>query len=174
MTFLAFRTFQRQKHRNDVIVTSYIKIYHILKLKSKDNTSKTLHAKFYASRIKNKRIRGVNYAPWVWSVFKSPGKIGLNTNLPQPNASINFIHNHPPVHPRGFAPTLGLLHPNFCPGGFVVVARGHLSINDVCHVSNFHYNGRNWRLTTLWGLLVALKFYTFLKEVIQSTLHQAL
>ena len=79
MTFLAFRPFRRRKHRNDVIVTSYIKILQILKLKSKDITSKTLHAKFYASRIKNKRIRrGVKYAPpQVWSVFKSPGKIGL-------------------------------------------------------------------------------------------------
>ena len=71
------------KHRNDVIVTSYIKISQILKLKSKDITSKTLHAKFYASRIKNKRIRGggVKYAPRVWSVFKSPGKIGLREFL---------------------------------------------------------------------------------------------
>ena len=59
-------------------MTSYIKISQILKLKSKDITSKTLHAKFYASRIKNKRIkRGVKYAPPVWSVFKSQGKIGL-------------------------------------------------------------------------------------------------
>ena len=77
---LAFRPFHRRKNRNDVIVTSYIKISQILKLKSKDITSKTLHAKFYASRIKNKRIRrggGVKYAPRVWSVFKSPGKIGL-------------------------------------------------------------------------------------------------
>ena len=39
------------KYRNDVIVTSYIKILQILKLKSKDNTRKTLHAKFYASGI---------------------------------------------------------------------------------------------------------------------------
>ena len=79
MTFLAFRPFRRRKHRNDVIVTSYIKISQILKLKSKDITSKTLHAEFYASRIKNNRIRrGVKYAsPRVWSVFKSPGKIGL-------------------------------------------------------------------------------------------------
>ena len=63
-------------------MTSYIKISQILKLKSKDITSKTLHAKFYASKIKNKRIRmrgggGVKYSR-VWSVFKSPGKIGLN------------------------------------------------------------------------------------------------
>ena len=72
MTFLAFKSFRPRKHRNDIIVTSYIKISQILKLKSKDITSKTLHAKFYASRIKNKRIRR-----GVWSVFKSPGKIGL-------------------------------------------------------------------------------------------------
>ena len=82
MTFLAFRPFRRRKHRNDVIVTSYIKILQILKLKSKDITSKTLHAKFYASRIKNKRIRrgGKIRPPQVWSVFKSPGKIGLKVH----------------------------------------------------------------------------------------------
>ena len=58
MTFLAFRPFRRRKHRNDIIVTLYIKILQILKLKSKDISSKIPHAKFYASRIKNKRIRG--------------------------------------------------------------------------------------------------------------------
>ena len=57
MTFLAFRPFRRRKHRNDVIVTSYIKILQILNLKSKDNTKQTLHPKFYASRVKKKRIR---------------------------------------------------------------------------------------------------------------------
>ena len=53
-------------------------------MKSKDITSKTLHAKFYASRIKNKRVRrGVKYVPPpVWSVFKSPGKIGLTLSSP--------------------------------------------------------------------------------------------
>ena len=51
MTFLAFRPFRRRKHRNDVIVTSYIKILQILKLKSKDNTKQTLHAKFYVDRL---------------------------------------------------------------------------------------------------------------------------
>ena len=58
---------------------SYIKISQILKLKSKDITSKTLHAKFYASRIKNKGIRrgGKITCPRVWSASKSPGKIGL-------------------------------------------------------------------------------------------------
>ena len=82
MTFLAFRPFRHRKHKNDVIVTSYIKILQISKLESKDITSKTLHAKFYASRIKTKRIRrGVIYPPWVWSVFKSPGKIGLTVGV---------------------------------------------------------------------------------------------
>ena len=82
MTFLAFRPFRRRKHRNDVIMTSYIKISQILKLKSKDLTNKTPHAKFYASRIKKKRIRGGGeIRPWVWSVFKSPGKIGLRLNV---------------------------------------------------------------------------------------------
>ena len=76
------------KHRNDVIVTSYIKISQILKLKSKDNTRQTLHTKFYASRVKNKRIRrGVNR---VWRVFKSPGKIGLTLPLPSLLVQIPF------------------------------------------------------------------------------------
>ena len=78
MTFLAFRPFRWRKHRNDVIVTSYIKILQILKLKSKDNTKQTAHAKFYASRVKNKRIRGgIRPPPQFWSVFKTPVKIGL-------------------------------------------------------------------------------------------------
>ena len=64
MTFLAFRPFHQQKHRKDVIVTSYIKILKIFNLKSKDNTKQTLHAKFYVSGVKNKRIRRrVKYAP---------------------------------------------------------------------------------------------------------------
>ena len=63
MTFLAFRPFRRRKHRNDVIVTSYIKISQILKLKSKDITSKTLHAKFYASRIKTSELGGGKIRP---------------------------------------------------------------------------------------------------------------
>ena len=33
--------------------------------------------------------------------------------------------------------------------------------NDFCHFWNFHYNGKNWRLTTPWSLFVALKFYMF-------------
>ena len=77
MTFLAFRPFPRRKHRNDVIVTSYIKISQILKLKSNDITGKTLHAKFYASRIKASELGGGKIRR-VWSVFKSPGKIGLS------------------------------------------------------------------------------------------------
>ena len=43
-----------------------------------------------------------------------------------------------------------------------------MSINDFCHFWNFHYNGKNWRLTALWGLFVALKVYTFLKQIIQT------
>ena len=47
-------------------------------MKSKDSTSKSLHAKFYGSRIKASELGGGGkYAPPVWSVFKSPGKIGL-------------------------------------------------------------------------------------------------
>ena len=82
MTFLAFRAFRRRKHRNDVIVTSYIKISQILKLKSNDITSKTLHAKFYASRMKTSELGGRGgIRPRVWSVFKSPGKIGLKAPI---------------------------------------------------------------------------------------------
>ena len=37
-------------------------------------------------------------------------------------AAVNFCHNHPPSTPgdlhQTLAPTLELLHPNFCPGGF--------------------------------------------------------
>ena len=49
-----------------------------------------------------------------------------------------------------------------------------LSINDVCHFWNFHFDGRNWGLTTLRGLLVALKFYTFLKKMVQSKIEPKL
>ena len=52
MTFLAFEPFCWWKHKNDIIVTSYIKIPQILKLTSKDNTRQTLHTKFYALRVK--------------------------------------------------------------------------------------------------------------------------
>ena len=86
-----------------------------------------------------------------------------------------IIFNHPPMHPRGFAqnfaPTLGLLHPSFCPGTEICwdsSFEGRLSINDFYHFWNFHYNGKNWRLTTLWGGFVALKFYMFLNKIIQS------
>ena len=94
-------------------------------------------------------------------------------------AAVNFCHNHPPPPctprdlPKKFLLTLTLLHHSFCPGGgreFVeVVPKGQaFSINDVCHFWNFNHHGRNWRLTTLWGLFVALKLYTFLKTMIQS------
>ena len=69
MTFLACRPFRQRKHKNDVIVTSYIKICQILKFKSKDHTKQTLYAIFYASRVKNKRFL---------RVFKSPVRIDLN------------------------------------------------------------------------------------------------
>ena len=90
-----------------------------------------------------------------------------------PNAGINFIHNHPPTHPRDlpqkFAPTMGLLHPSFCPGGGgnllgYLPRDGHLSINDFCHFWNFHYNGKNWRLTTLWGFICCSEILYVLKE----------
>ena len=86
--FLAFKPFRRRKHRNDVIVTLYIEILQILNLKSKDNTKQTLHPKFYASKVKNKRIRrGVKYPPppRFWRLFKSPVKIGLKCYLNKKN-----------------------------------------------------------------------------------------
>ena len=42
-----------------------------------------------------------------------------------------------------------------------------MSVNDFCHFSNFHYDGKNWQLTTHCGLFVALRFYTFMKKIIQ-------
>ena len=36
-------------------------------------------------------------------------------------------------------------------------------MNDFCNFLYFRYNGKNWRVTTLCGLFVALKFYV-LKE----------
>ena len=78
---------------------------------------------------------------------------------------------HGDLHQK-FAPALGLWHPSFCPVGGHLLGQlprgGHLSINDFCHFWNFHYNGKNWRLTGLWGLFVALKVYTFLKQIIQT------
>ena len=64
-------------------MTSYIKIFKILKLESKDNTRQTLHTKFYASGVKTSELGegGVKYATQVQHVFKTPGKIGL-INLP--------------------------------------------------------------------------------------------
>ena len=71
-----------------------------------------------------------------------------------------IIFNHPPVHPRGFAPKFlpppwGFCILAFAQGwGYVGIALsrgGHLSTNDFYHFWNFHYNGKNWRLTTLWG-----------------------
>ena len=49
-----------------------------------------------------------------------------------------------------------------------------MSINDFCHFWTFHYNGKNWRLTTFWGLFVALKSYTFLKKIVQSLIEPKL
>ena len=70
----------------------------------------------------------------------------------------------PGICTKKFAPTLGLLHPSFCPGAgiFWVAPEGRgFAIIDFCHFWNFHYNGKNWRQTTLWGLFLVLKFYMF-------------
>ena len=45
---------------------------------------------------------------------------------------------------------------------------GHLSINDFSHFWNFHYNCKNWRLTSHWGSFFVLKFYMFFKKIIQT------
>ena len=87
----------------------------------------------------------------------------------------------PPARTSGdlhqkFAPTRGLWHPSFCLGGGgdllgQLPRGGHLSYK---RCLPFSYNGKNWRLTTLWGLLVALKFFTFLKKIIQSKIEPKL
>ena len=60
------------------LIKSEIIISRILQLKSKDNTSQILNAKFYASWIKNKGVGGGDTPPQVQRVFKNPGKMGLN------------------------------------------------------------------------------------------------
>ena len=98
-------------------------------------------------------------------------------------SSITIPPRNPGDFHQKFAPNLGHLHPSFCwegrgggGGGFVgqLQRAGYFSIDDVCHFGKFHYNGENWRLTTVWGLLVALKFYTFLKKIIQSQIEPKL
>ena len=65
---------------------------------------------------------------------------------------------------RKFAPTLGLLLGGGGGGDlFGFFYKRFLPF------WNFHHNGKNnWRLRRLWGLFVALKFYTFLKKNFQS------
>ena len=88
------------------------------------------------------------------------------------NAAINFCHKHPPAHPREFAPKI-CCHPaafasSFCSGGGDLLGQlprgGHLSINDVCHIWNFHYNGKNWRPTTLGGFTCCSEIFYMFKE----------
>ena len=86
-------------------------------------------------------------------------------------AAINFCFNHPPQRIPGdlhkkFASTLVLLHPSFCQGAgreFVgVVPKGRaFSTKLFLPFLEFHHYGINRRLTTLWGLFVVLKLYTF-------------
>ena len=62
-----------------------------------------------------------------------------------------------PVHPQGlhkkFAPTLGLLHPNFCLWEFVGVGPEVWAFvykyKQFLPLLEFHYNSKNWGLTTL-------------------------
>ena len=75
-------------------MTSYIKISQILKLKLKDLTSKILHAKFYASRIKTSELGGGKIHPWVWSVYISPGKIGLKYFYPAKDLHVSAFQKY--------------------------------------------------------------------------------
>ena len=43
-----------------------------------------------------------------------------------------------------------------------------MSVNDFWNFWNFRYHRKNWQLTTLLGLFVAMKFYMFLKKIIQT------
>ena len=77
-----------------------------------------------------------------------------------------YIEYNGRVLSRGFCPGGDFVQgDSFYPGGGGLLKQlprgGHLSINDARYFWNFHYNGRNWRLTTPWGLLIALKFYVF-------------
>ena len=95
--------------------------------------------------------------------------------------SYQSLPDHPPRTLLGFAPkftpTLGFWHPSFCLGGRDLLGQlpigRHLSINNVFHFGNFHYDGKNWQLTTLWGLLVALKFFSasFSQKIINIQLY---
>ena len=74
------------------------------------------------------------YFDYMWALHESLSLRGMELimgdfngdlgNSRGDNSGMTFIHNHPPRAPPGFAqtfaPTLGLLHPSFCPGG------GHL------------------------------------------------
>ena len=79
--------------------------------------------------------------------------------------AISFINNHPPRAHSGIC-TKNLPPPwGFCiqafawgGGGFVGEApEGWAFVwNDVCHFWNFHYNGKNWRLTQHFGVYLLL------------------
>ena len=108
-----------------------------------------------------------SYKPIPYCVHNTRLNTGSTTvhNL----CSCQFCHNHPSsTHPWGFAPKIcphpgAFLHPSFCPGRrrFVGVApKGQAFVyKQFLPLLNFHYNGKNWQLTTLSGLFVALKFY---------------
>ena len=86
--------------------------------------------------------------------------------------AITIIPRTPGIGTKHFSPPLGFCIQDFSRGGGDLLGQlltgGHLSVNDVCHFWNFHYNGKNCRLITLCGLLIALTFCTFLKKIIQS------
>ena len=90
-------------------------------------------------------------------------------------AAANFCHNHPPTYPGDLYRKLARPSVVFARGGFVGVGpEGRaLSAYNFCHFWNFHYDRKNWRLITLWGLFVALKVYTFLRKLFKLRLNQA-
>ena len=93
-----------------------------------------------------------------------------NNRLMQVSISSITIPRAPPeICTKHLPPPWGFCILAFARGGGggdllgLLLRGGHLSVNDFCYFWNFHYNGKNWRLTTLWGLFVSLKFYV-LKE----------
>ena len=72
------------------------------------------------------------------------------------------------AHPQRFTPkicpNLWLLHPSFCSGGICWGSsrEAGICLQKIFAIFEIFNNGKNWRLTTLWGLFVALNFICFL------------
>ena len=63
-------------------------------------------------------------------------------------SSITIPPRTPGIYTKHLPPPWGFCIQAFARGGGDLLGQlprgGHLSINDVCHISNFHYNGKNW------------------------------